>query len=259
MTTTSADAPATSPVRRPARPGQWMVMTRMLLTAAMNSLLITTGVVLVILAVGTLIAHWRGWQLVGMTETDMVGLEVVTDGDGVTLVASLFILPVAVGIAAVVMAVVLAARTRVYVASGATRRAVAVGQLLTTLAMAAAVLLLTAAVLLVVGRGPAGALELVQADGAGDVATMTVRALGAVLLATTAAAAITALFLRWPWWVGVGALVLLFTVLPTITAFLLPAVTGAVDRASGWWAWDLSMAVVSALVYWWVIRRVPVR
>lgn len=268
MTTTSAAAPATSTGPRPPRPAQWVVLTRMLLGAAMNSLLITTGVVLACLAVGVLVARWRGWQLVGMTETDMVGLEVIADGDGVTLVASLFILPVAVGIASVVMAVVLAARTRVYVATGATRRAVATAQLLTVLGAAAYVLLVTAVVLLVVGRGPDGALallqadgagDLLQADGAGDVFTLGVRALGAVLLAMAGATMVTALFLRWPWWVGVGLLLLLFVVLPPVTTFLLPAVGAAVDRASGWWAWDLSVAVVVAAIFWWILRRVPVR
>ncbi|MGD8201042.1 hypothetical protein ACQE98_10300 [Ornithinimicrobium sp. W1679] len=259
MTTTSTAAPATSTGLRPPRPAQWAVLTRMLLGAAMNSLLITTGVVLACLAVGVLVARWRGWQLVGMTETDMVGLEVIADGDGVTLVASLFILPVAVGIASVVMAVVLAARTRVYVATGATRRAVATAQLLTVLGSAAYVLLVTAVVLLVVGRGPDGALALLQADGAGDVAILGVSALGAVLLGMAGATMITALFLRWPWWVGVGLLLLLFVVLPPVTTFLLPAVGAAVDRASGWWGWDLSVAVVVAALFWWILRRVPVR
>ncbi|MGC5585004.1 hypothetical protein [Ornithinimicrobium sp. W1665] len=259
MTTTSTAAPATSTGPRAPRPAQWAVLTRMLLGAAMNSLLITTGVVLACLAVGVLVARWRGWQLVGMTETDMVGLEVIADGDGVTLIASLFILPVAVGIASVVMAVVLAARTRVYVATGATRRAVATAQLLTVLGSAAYVLLVTAVVLLVVGRGPDGALALLQADGAGDVATLSVSALGAVLLGMAGATMITALFLRWPWWVGVGLLLLLFVVLPPVTTFLLPAVGAAVDRASGWWGWDLSVAVVVAALFWWILRRVPVR
>lgn len=259
MTTASTDTSAPSTTRDRTLPSQRAVLTRTFTVAGMRSLLITTGVMLVVLAVGALIARWRGWQLVGMTETDMVGLEVITDGDGVTLVASLFILPVAISIAAVVMAVVLAARTRVYVATGATRRTVAVGQLLTLLVMTAYVLLVSAVVLLVVGRGLDGARELVQADGAGEVAMMGIRALGTVLLALTAASAITALFLRWPWWVGTGVLILLFVVLPGLTAFLLPSVAETVDRASAWWGWDLASAVVTTGVYWWVIRRVPVR
>lgn len=255
MTTTSTDASATSTTRRPFRPAQWAVMTRILAAQGMRSLFIATGVTFVVLAVGTLIARWRGWQLVAMTETDRVGFEVAADGDGVTIVASLFILPAAVSIAAVVMTIVLAARTRVYVATGATRRSVAVGHLLTILVMAVYVLVVTAVVLLVVGRGFDGARELVQADGAGDVATMGIRALFVV----TAASAITALFLRWPWWVGTGVLVLFLVVLPGLTAFLLPSVAEAVDRASGWWGWDLAVAVVATGAYWWVIRRVPVR
>lgn len=259
MTTSTVDT-RTATAGRPARPAQWTVMARLLTVEAMRSLLITTGVMLVVIAVGTLIAHWQGWQLVEMTEVNRLRLEVIVDSeDGVTIIASLFLLPAAAAIAAVVMAVVLAARTRVYVATGATRRAVAVGHLLMLLVMTAYVLLTTAVVLLVVGGGLGGAMELVGVDGAGEVALLSVRALGAVPLALTAASAITVLFLRWSWWVGVGLLVLLFTVLPGMFVFLLPSIADALAAASTWWGWDLSVGVLASGAYWWIIRRVPVR
>lgn len=232
-------------------------MARILVPEAMRSLLITTGVMLVVLAVGTLIARWRGWQLVEMTQADLAQLEVVVGTDGVTIVASLFLLPAAVGIAALVMAIVLAARTRVYVATGATRGAVAVGHLLTILVMTAYTLLVTAVVLLVVGA--AGARELLGADGAGDLVLLGLQALGSILLALTASSAITVLFLRWPWWVGTGVLILAFVVLPTVAALLLPGAPDVITRVTGWWGWDLALAVLATSVYWWLIRRVPVR
>ena len=259
MTASTVNTPTTSFSGRPGRPAQWALMARMLTADALRSLLSATGVMLLILVVGALIARWQGWELVEMTEADAIRLEVVADGDGVTIIASLFILPAAVAITSVVMAIILAARTRVYVAAGATRRAVAIGHLMTALVATAYTLLVTAVVLLVVGRGFDGALELLQADRAGDVAVLTLRAVGAVLLAVMAASAITVVFLRWQWWVGVGLLVLLFTVLPVFFVFLLPSVAEVLDAASTWWGWDLACAVLATGAYWWIIRRVPVR
>lgn len=258
MSATPADRTATSTARR-HRPAQWAVMTRMLVPEAMRSLLSMTAVVLFFLAVAALVTRWLDWQVVGMTETDVVGLEVITGPDGIAVVASLFILPAAGAVGAVVMAIVLAARTRVYVATGATRRAVAVGLLITSLVMTGYALLLTAVSLLVVGRGLDGARELLQADGAGDLALLGLQALGSILLAVVAASAITVLFLRWPWWVGTGALILVFGVLPLLTVFLLPSLTQALETASTWWGWDLALAVLATGVFWWIIRRVPVR
>ncbi|WP_131104605.1 hypothetical protein [Ornithinimicrobium sufpigmenti] len=259
MTAPAMKSTTTSSARRDGHPAQWAVLARLLSAEALRSLLITAGVMLVVLVVGSLIARWRGWRLVSMTEPSLVTIEVVADADGVTLIASLFMLPAAVGIAALVMAIVLAARTRVYVATGATRRNVALGHLLTVLVMTACVLLAAVVVLLVVGRGPEGARELLQAGSARDVALLSVRGLGAVVLALTAGSAITVLFLRWPWWVGVGILTLLFVVLPLVTRFLLPEVAEAVTAASARWGWGLAGAVVAAGVYWWLMRRVPVR
>lgn len=258
MSATPADRTATPTARR-RRPAQWAVMTRMLVPEAMRGLLSMTAVVLFFLAVAALVTRWLDWQVVGTTETDVVGLEVIAGPDGVAVVASLFILPAAGAVGAVVMAVVLAARTRVYVATGATRRAVAVGLLITALVMTGYALLLTAASLLVVGRGLDGARELLRADGAGDLALLSLQALGSVLLAVVAASAITVLFLRWPWWVGTGALILILGVLPLVTVVLLPALAQALTTASAWWGWDLALAVLATGVFWWIISRVPVR
>ncbi|MFK5634093.1 hypothetical protein [Ornithinimicrobium sp. LYQ103] len=256
---TALQAESTTSAARDARPAQWVVMTRLLASDAMRGLLTATGVMLVVLAVGSLIARWQGWQLVSMTDTDMVGIEVVAGQDGVTLVASLFLVPMAVAIAAAVMAVVLAARTRVFLAAGATRRSVATGQLVVLVVMTLYVLAVTAAVLLVVGRGTDGALDLVGADGGAGAAVLVVRATGVVLGALTAGSLITALFLRWPWWVGVGALLLVLVVVPGVVEVVWPALADVVQQRFDWWGLDLAAALVTAVVYGLVLRRVPVR
>lgn len=258
MTTQTVQTRATGAADRPHRPAQWAVMARLLSAEAVRSLLTATVVMLAVLLVATLVARWQGWQLVEMTETELPLFEVAVDADGVTVIASLLLLPAAVAIGALVMAVVLAARTRVYVATGATRRAVATGHLLTVLVMTGYTLLVTDVVLLVLGDGLEGARQLLGADGSGEVALLTVRALAAVVLALVAASAFTVAFLRWPWWVGVVVLALFLTVLPLLL-LLVPALGEAVDAASAWWGWELVWAAVATAAYWWVMRRVPVR
>lgn len=258
MTATHADAPAGTSAR-PHRPAQWVVMARMLVAEAVRYLVVATLCTVAVLVLLGLVARWRGWQLIAREDMDMVGFEVVADGDGVTVVTSLFLLVAAAGITAIVIPVVQAARTRVYVATGATRASVAVAQLVTVVVMTAYVLLLSGVVLLVVGGGLDGAQDILRVDGAGGLLTAVVRGAGALLLAMTGAMTVVALFLRWPWWVGAGLLVLVFVVLPAVTAFLLTAVASAVDGLSGRWGWDLSAATVVTMIYWAVLRRVPVR
>ncbi|MDO5739845.1 MAG: hypothetical protein Q4P07_06820 [Ornithinimicrobium sp.] len=257
MTAVQAQSPLTRDSL--ARPRQWTSMTRLLLPDAARSLLIATVVMLALLATTTLFAWWRGWELVTMTDTDVIGVEVAAGKDGVTLVASLFLMPVAAGVAAVVMAIVLAARTRVFLAAGATRRSLATAHLVTLLVMMLYVLAVTAVVLLVVGRGTDGALDLVIAGGGADAVLLVAAAAGSVLMALVGASLITAIFLRWPWWVGVGALAVVIVLLPAVVEVAWPALADTVGRLMDWWGFNLVAVVPTAAIYWLVMRRMPVR
>jgi hypothetical protein len=121
------------------------------------------------------------------------------------------------------------------------------------------VVTVTAVALLVVGRGTAGALELVGADGGRDVAVLVVRAAGAVLMAVVGATLVTALFLRWPWWVGVATLLLVLVVVPGVVGVVWPTLADLVEGRLDWWGFDLAAAVVTAGAYVLVLLRVPVR
>lgn len=257
MTTAHAGT-TTRSSRRDRRPAQWAVLTRLMLGDALSWLGIAVLVMLAVLTVGTLTTGWLGWELVAVDDLETLRLEVMAGRDGVRVVGSLFLLAGAAGIAAVVIPIVLASRTRVYVVSGATRRSVAVAQLVTVAVLTACVLLLTALVLLVVGRGVDGAMSLLRADGAGDLLLATVRGAASLLTVMLAGIAIVALFLRWPWWVGTVVLVVVFAVLPPLVALGWPVLGDRLGELSGWWASDAVTALVLAALYWWMVRRVPV-
>lgn len=256
MTDLRTDAPVVG--RRSGYAAQWPTVTRLLVAEGLRTLLITTAAMLAIGVVGSLVARWRGWQLMTTSDLDAVSFEVVADSDGVTIVASLLFVPGGVGVAALVMAFVLAARTRVFVAAGATRASVAVGNLVTAFVMTAYVLVVTGIVLAVVAGGVGRAAELLGAEGAGDLAVLAVRGLGAVLLALVGAITITTVFLRWPWWVGALVLPALAILLPWLVGWALPGLADAVGQAVGRPGFDLATAVVTAAVYWVIVRRVPV-
>lgn len=256
MTDLHAEAPA---VARPSRyAGQWPAVTRLLVSEALRTLLITTATMLAIGVVGSLVARWQGWQLIATSDLDAMSLEVTADGGGVTIVTSLLFVPAGVGIAALVMAIVLAARTRVLVAAGATRASVAIGNLVMIVVMTAYVLAVTGIVVAVLGGGVGEAAELLGADGAGELAVLTVRGVGAVLMALVAGTTITTIFLRWPWWVGALVLPAAAIVLPWLVGRAWPGLADAVGSAIGRPGFDLATAVVTAVVYWVIVRRVPV-
>lgn len=257
MTSTTADAGTAAP-GHPAQTPQWAVMTRLFLRDGMTYLLTATLVMLACVVVGTLVAVWQGWQLVTELDLDSIGMTVEASSQGVTIVASLFLLIGAAGVAAVVVPVVLAARLRVYVAAGATRRSVAIAQTITLVVMTVYVLVLTAVVLLVVGRGTDGAADILRAETGIGVALATVRGGGSLLLAMVAGSAVVALFLRWPWWVGTILLTVLLVLLPFLTALVLGSWT-PLAGIRAWWGFELAAAVVLAAVAWWMARRVPVR
>lgn len=257
--TTADQHLSTASVRDVSGTWQRAAMTRLLLRDAMSYLLSATLWLLLVLAVGGLIARVLGWELIAEQDLETLRLEVMADEDGVRIIGSLFALVIAAGVAAVVIPVVLAARTRVYVAAGATRRSVAVGQLVTVAVVCAYVLVLAAVVLLVAGRGVGGAMALVGAYDAGELMVVALRATASLLLAMLAGSAIAVMFLRWPWWVGTLVLAALFLIAPVAVAWGWPTFAGRTDDVTAWWAFDLGLALLAAGLYWLILRRVPVR
>lgn len=162
-----------------------------------------------------------------------------------------------VAIAAVVHQIVLTCLTRVLVAAGATRRSVAVGLGVTAVFHVLYVTAVTVAVLLVIGRNVDGARSLLSADSAADLAVLTAQAAGSVAVGLVAAMAVTALFLRWPWWVGAIGLTLAFAVLPALTRLLWPEVGSLLAQPTAWWGSQLLLTLVCAGAFWWLLRRVP--
>lgn len=242
----------------PPRPAQWIRMTRLLLRDAMTYLVGATLVTGVFLVLGVVLARSFGWQLMTSSDLEEIGAMVRAEEGGVTIVASTFLLAGAAGVAAVVVPIVLATRTRVYVSAGATRRSVAVGQLLSVLTMAAYVLALTVVVLLVAGRGVDGMVSILGAD-AGEATRRLAGVTGLLLTGMAAGSAAVALSLRWPWWVGTTVLVLFLVILPLLGSLALPGTTAWLTEAQGWWGTGLLVAPVLATAYWWLVRRVPVR
>lgn len=257
MTQTHADAPVAAR-RRPGYGAQWLLVARLLVAEALRSLLITTAVMLAVVVVGSLVARWRGWQLIATSDLDGLIVEVAADDEVVTVMTSVLLVPTAVGIAALVMAIVLAARSRVLIAAGATRASVAIGNLVGVAVMTAYVVLLTGVVMVVVGGGVGRAAELFGAESTGDLAVLAVRGLGAVLGALVLGATITTVFLRWPWWVGALVLPAAAFVVPWLADRVWPGLADTVGQALDWPGSDLAAAVVTAWVYWLIMRRVPV-
>lgn len=254
MTATRTVTPTTGTQERP----QWRAVAGLLVPEALRNLLWATATMLLFLALGALVARWRGWELASTTWPGTVGVEVTADADGVLLVVSpVFLVAGAVAAMALVNQVVLAARTRVLVASGATRRSVVLGLFSTLVVMTLYVLLVAAVVLVVAGRGLEGGMSLVLADDAGDLVLLALRAVGAVAVSLAAATGVVAVFLRWPWWVGTTVIVASFVLGPWLAAEV--QVRGLLQAPLGWWGRDLVLAVVIGALTWFVMRRVPVR
>lgn len=259
MTTVPA-APATARAELPpVRPAQWVRTSRLLLRDALTYLVSATLVMLLVIGTLAAVGRWQGWDLALRADLQEIGAAVSAGRDGVTIVASVLLLPVAAGVAAVVVPVVLAARARVHLAAGATRRSLVVAQLLTTVAAAAYVTALTVVVLLVTGRGVDGAIAVTGAGSLGELASGLAHVACGLLLAMVLGSAVVALFLRWHWWVGTVVLVLLLLVLPAAASFVPPDLAAAAADAQDWWGGTLVLAGLVAAAYWWMMRRVPVR
>ena len=77
------------------------------------------------------------------------------------------------------------------------------------------------------------------------------------LAGLVAGSLVAALFLRWPWWVGVGALAVTLWVLPVVVASVPPLEAAASAVAA--WPWSPGAgAVLLAAAHWLVMRRMPV-
>lgn len=225
----------------------------------------STRVLGTVLAIATLVslALWALATAQGWAEPAPA---VESDGEVIfAFTTSAFSVPLAaVGIAAFVLAIVqTAAYTRPLVASGATRATVAAATLLNGAWMVLLVNVLAAVVLALEVRFAGGwiASTFGVAGGtfADGVATL-LRAAGQVSLAVVAGMLIAALFLRWPWWVGVGVLVVILWVIPILAPFVVPAALA--DTLSAIVAWPGLPAVgvvVLAGAYWVVMKglRVP--
>ena len=257
MTTTAPTATRTTgPVPGPDR--QWRSLGRLQVLEALRGLTITALVTLAVLAAMALVSRWQGWDLAVVDEGEWDGPPLLIDAGRTVLWVSLVVLPISVGIGAIVHAVLGTARSRVYLATGATRRQVTLAHLLTIAVMTVYVLAVALVVLLVLGRGPAGALEILGSEALGGPVQAVGVAVGAAAAPMLAAAGITALFLRWPWWVGTSVLVVIFVLLPMVAGFV-PPVGEALDRADAWWGSDLVVAVLLTGVFVGIMRRVPVK
>lgn len=251
MTAAQAGTRTTSEAGGPDRP-QWVSMSRFFLGHALSTMLWTTGVTLAIAVIGASL----GWQVEVIVDSDSSIIGLKSGGDD-ALNLWLLLVVASVAIAAVVHQIVLTCLTRVLVAAGATRRSVAVGLGVTAVFHVLYVTAVTVAVLLVIGRNVDGARSLLSADSAADLAVLTAQAAGSVAVGLVAAMAVTALFLRWPWWVGAIGLTLAFAVLPALTRLLWPEVGSLLAQPTAWWGSQLLLTLVCAGAFWWLLRRVP--
>ncbi|GAA1177271.1 hypothetical protein GCM10009584_18450 [Ornithinimicrobium humiphilum] len=245
--------------RTPGAVPQWRAVGRLLTAEALTNLLFTTGVLLGVSGLAALMSWWRGWRLQLDADVDGFLVGFTADGVGAPLISWLLLVAIGVALSGIANVVVLACRTRVLVVAGATRRSIALGLLLTTAATALWSLLVAAVVLLVVGGGVDGAASLVGADGAGGLALAGLAGLGSYAMLTMLSLLVVALFLRWPWWVGVSALVLVWGLVPLAIALTRPGLAAALDELGDRGATGYAVALVAAALAWLVVRRAPVR
>lgn len=235
--------------------------TRALLTwfarGSARSLAITLAIASAVAAGIAVLAAVQGW-------TD--GPPAPTDVDGTVIVGfttTLFGIPlVAVAIASFVMAIVqVGAYTRALVATGATRTSLAAAHLVHALGLAVAVTAVAAVVLALEAAFAGGwigsTFGLAPGDTFADGVPALASGLGATLVAALAGSALAATFVRWRWWVGVGALATVLWLVPLLAAWLEPL--GAALEAFRTWPGALVVvAVVLAGAHWAVMRRLAV-
>lgn len=164
----------------------------------------------------------------------------------------------AVGIAAFVLSIVqTASYTRSLVASGATRASVAGATLLNGALMVVLVNVLAAVVLALEARFAGGwvgsTFGLAPGATFADGVPVLVHALGQVAFAVVAGMTIAAVFLRWPWWVGVGTLAIVLWGLPLLAFWFEPL--AALGAAAVSWPGAMPLGVVALAGAYWVVMR----
>ncbi|MGB3186997.1 MAG: hypothetical protein WBG36_14285 [Ornithinimicrobium sp.] len=238
--------------RRPQTPSQWLVVAKLLGVEALRGLLSATAVIVGVALAMYVLGRRLGWQFIEAPGGEAT-LGVFVNGQSVAVVGAAGWVPIAVGTAAIVMGIVLTAtRTRTLISVGITRRAIVVGTAVTLAGIVIYTLLVAALVTLVIG--PAIAVEFLGGDGSDPTAVIASET-SSLILGVVGGAAVTVMFLRWPWWVGVLALAALSITLSAAGA------GGALDRASAAglpWIF-LAFAVLLAVAYWAMMRRLPVR
>lgn len=248
MTATAQPSPTT------AHRSQLWPTTRYLLREALSPLLWTALTMAALAAIVAAAGLALGWEYEVVDEGVFIGVEATRDVvtvQGAAGPAAMALLQVtfALSVVAVVMAAVVPARhTRVLLSSGVTRRSLTIGLLLALLAVVAVV---AVAVLGLVGLG---GLDGLRPGGAGSTDEAWASASGWLLqlgVMVLTVAAITAVFLRWPWWVGVGCC-LVGGWLLMMLGLMFPSFTGL------WW-WTAIGALVAAVALVLVLRRVPTR
>lgn len=212
-----------------------------------------------------LVASWQGWL-------DAVNGPVIIIDEDPTTIAELsvnvtwFALPAgAAAVTAFVMAIVLAASwVRIPIAHGATRQALVNGHLGAGVIASAVITLfgLGMAVLdHITGAGRQNSIvELFGLDGGvGGVLLGTLQAFGLLAGVYAFGLAIGIVFIRFSWWVGVGALIFLVMVLPALIEWAgLPWLDSYLVNASGMTWLDLIGLVLSVAAFAWMVRTLEV-
>jgi len=221
-------------------------------------LLVTLVISSLIAAALAAIAAWRGWPEVGGAGSEPVDGEVV-----VSFSTTIFGIPLgAVAIAAFVVSIAqVGSFTRALIATGATRTALTLAHLANVLLIALAASAVAAAVLALevafAGGWIGSTFGLEDGDTFADGVPALLTGLGGALVALLAGGLIAAVFLRWPWWVGVGLLATVLWGVPLLAAWLAPV--GAALAALAAWPGSLPLVVVVlVLAHWVVMRAMPV-
>lgn len=226
----------------------------------------STRVLAVAVAVGAavslglwILATTRGWTTPDVVESEGTA-EVIA-----AFTTTVFSIPlVAAGFGAFVLAIVQTATfSRTMVATGATRAAVAIATLLNGVWMILLVTALAAVVLALeasfAGGWIASTFGLAPGATFADGVPGLLGATGMTALAIVGGMAIAAVFLRWPWWVGVGLLALVLWVIPILAPFVVTeAMASTISAVAALPGTPAVGAVLLAGAYWLVMRRLPV-
>ena len=233
-------------------PLQWLVVAKLLGVEALRGLLSSTAVIFGVALAMYLLGLRLDWNFIGAPDGE-ASVGVIVDGQSVAVVGAAGWVPIAVGTAAIVIGIVLTAtRTRILISVGMTRGAIVAGTAVTLAGIVVYALLVAALVTLVLG--PSVVVEFLGGDGSDPTVALATQ-MSSSILAVIGGVAVTVMFLRWPWWVGVLALVWLSITLSAAGA------GGALDGASpASLPWILlACAALLGVAYWAMMRRLPVR